>query len=91
MRNGIITWLEQEGFIEHYNDQKKLELAYSIIMASLNRMFLRRIENLEELLINDEFKFLNVPTFLNAMTGIMQLKTLHINLNSYKNSNNGIT
>ncbi|CAG8562543.1 2526_t:CDS:2 [Dentiscutata heterogama] len=86
MGSGVVTWLKHEGLIKYFYDEKMLTLAYNVIMESLITMFLRKSEKLEELLINNKFIFLKVSTILNAMPGISQLKTLHVNLRSYKNS-----
>ncbi|CAG8640412.1 12600_t:CDS:2, partial [Dentiscutata heterogama] len=86
IRNGVEMWLKWEGFIEHCNDKEMFTLAYNNIMESLITMFLQRSENLEELLINDQLMFPTVSTFLNAIPGISQLKTLRVKLD-FTNTN----
>ncbi|RIB24936.1 hypothetical protein C2G38_2167244 [Gigaspora rosea] len=86
-KNGVEMWLKHEGFIERYNNEM-LTLAYDITMESLITMFLRTSRNLEELLINDQHMFPTLTTFLNAMPGITQLKTLQVKFYSCKHSTN---
>ncbi|KAF0441121.1 RNA-binding protein vip1 [Gigaspora margarita] len=69
IKNGIHMWLNHEGLIERDNDKGLWTLAYKMIMDSLIIMFLRRSENLEELLITDQhmLQFTSIIELMNAL------------------------